>query len=732
MLLITTFTSVAGTIYNNKNIDERRDIIITSNPNLNYKNILYADGQKTGELIRIQQSDICPMKISKNTRLDEGAIIKVPLDKTVKRPSDLLEIQGDAFDANFQNYILEWGDGNEPSEWFTDGIILINDGLLEILNNTLGTWNTSSITIVGEYTIRLTVNCGSTQKSDSVVIYLDPTLKEGWPQYYPNVGATAAADINNDGKLEISAFIEHQHGLQVAIAAWEHNGSICAGFPIHLPGIGGGGAVPPVALGDVNNDGELEIVTGYAWNSQEIYVIKNDGTILDGWPQNASASPPTSGFAVLADIDDDEFLEIFVGGDKLNAWHYNGIPVEGFPKNFPCTSPAIGDINDDGEFEIITLRPDVNKLFVFDASGNELLNVNLESIASNGAPPVIGDINHDGSKEMLFSLGNGKVYAYSKEGEIVKTWSFDSSEIANSPVLADIDGDNNLEIFMSTFVFTVYGKIYGWDHEGNNLPGWPKFLTHFYRVSGSPVIGNVDEDDEMEIVLGGECPQSFYEEIYAWKANGAVVDGWPKYVTPVEGYGIMSSPLIIDIDDDGHSEVIVSSNSYIYSGQDGRPRTAVYIWNLPGTYAFEWPMYQCNAQHTGLHHENDYNQPPSTPTITGPAKAKIKINIAYNFTTMDIDGDDVFYFIDWGDQTNSSWIGPYSSGEIITRSHSWFKKGTYSIKAKAKDIYGKESDWGTLEITMPFSYAIPIHPFLDRLFERFPHAFPILRHLMGY
>jgi len=124
--------------------------------------------------------------------------------------------------------------------------------------------------------------------------------------------------------------------------------------------------------------------------------------------------------------------------------------------------------------------------------------------------------------------------------------------------------------------------------------------------------------------------------------------------------------------------------------------------------------------------------PPSPPTITGPAKGKVGVATEYNFTTIDPDGDQVYYYIDWGDHTNSSWIGPYVSGDEIAQSHTWSKKGTYTIKAKAKDIYGNESDWGTLSVKMPTSYNIPFQPFWERLFERFPHIFPILRHLLGY
>jgi C1A family cysteine protease len=129
---------------------------------------------------------------------------------------------------------------------------------------------------------------------------------------------------------------------------------------------------------------------------------------------------------------------------------------------------------------------------------------------------------------------------------------------------------------------------------------------------------------------------------------------------------------------------------------------------------------------------SESNQPPETPIITGPTNGKIKVGTAYNFTTIDPDDNQVSYYIDWGDGTNSGWIGPYTSGELITQSHIWSNKGDYTIKAKAKDVYGNESSWGTLKVTMPRSYDIPFHLFLERFFERFPHIFPILRHLLGY
>ncbi len=128
------------------------------------------------------------------------------------------------------------------------------------------------------------------------------------------------------------------------------------------------------------------------------------------------------------------------------------------------------------------------------------------------------------------------------------------------------------------------------------------------------------------------------------------------------------------------------------------------------------------------------NHPPYPPTITGPFEGKVRVVTDYNFTAIDLDGDEVFYFIDWGDNTNSSWIGPYPSGEKITKSHTWPTKATYMLKTKAKDTHGNESDWATITVTMPCNTIIntPFLQFIEKLFQRFPHAFPLLRHLLGY
>jgi hypothetical protein len=126
------------------------------------------------------------------------------------------------------------------------------------------------------------------------------------------------------------------------------------------------------------------------------------------------------------------------------------------------------------------------------------------------------------------------------------------------------------------------------------------------------------------------------------------------------------------------------------------------------------------------------NYQPNAPMIDGPSNGKTNIAYQWNFTSTDPNDDDIFYYIDWGDDSNTGWSLAYKSGQTMPKSHSYSSKGTYTISAKTKDIYGAESNWTTLPITMPYSNDISFQTFWTKLFQTIPHAFPILRHMMGY
>jgi C1A family cysteine protease len=120
------------------------------------------------------------------------------------------------------------------------------------------------------------------------------------------------------------------------------------------------------------------------------------------------------------------------------------------------------------------------------------------------------------------------------------------------------------------------------------------------------------------------------------------------------------------------------------------------------------------------------NNAPNKPVIDGPSKFENLTWVNFTFRAEDPDNDDVFYYIDWDEGEIDEWIGPYSSGEEVKIEHYWVFRDRYEIKVKAKDIYGDESDWETLKISVSRTKSRSLIDFLnDHL-----GLFPILRLLL--
>jgi len=88
------------------------------------------------------------------------------------------------------------------------------------------------------------------------------------------------------------------------------------------------------------------------------------------------------------------------------------------------------------------------------------------------------------------------------------------------------------------------------------------------------------------------------------------------------------------------------------------------------------------------------NTPPYIPREPQGVEFGIK-NEEYVFSSyaIDPDIDQVYLLFDWGDGSESDWIGPIDSDEIISNSHIWTELGRYKIKIKAKDVHGNIGEW---------------------------------------
>jgi len=125
------------------------------------------------------------------------------------------------------------------------------------------------------------------------------------------------------------------------------------------------------------------------------------------------------------------------------------------------------------------------------------------------------------------------------------------------------------------------------------------------------------------------------------------------------------------------------------------------------------------------------NAPEKPQKPTGKTQGKTGTSYLYSTQTTDPDGDQVYYLWDWGDNTTSGWLGPFTSGATATAQKSWAVKGTYAVKVKAKDVYGAESNWSDpLAVTMPLSQLLQ-NPFVETILQWFSHLMTVLKVLVS-
>lgn len=107
------------------------------------------------------------------------------------------------------------------------------------------------------------------------------------------------------------------------------------------------------------------------------------------------------------------------------------------------------------------------------------------------------------------------------------------------------------------------------------------------------------------------------------------------------------------------------------------------------------------------------SNPPDQPERpNGPSSGTINSEYCYSSSSIDIDDDIIFYLFDWGDDTDSGWIGPIESGQEVQVNKTWKEKGEYTIRVKAKDIHDLQSEWSDpLTVNMPRSRSP--YPFRD-------------------
>lgn len=381
----------------------------------------------------------------------------------------------------------------------------------------------------------------------------------GWPQTFPGssdeIRSIAGADLNGDNRIEILAVKTSKGPVTVA---WDITGTVVAGWPQlsgYSEGNDFGGYNQNIGAADLDGDSVPEVVSAY--DLCHIGIMFANGAPFPANPMFARAGPWASSVPMFhrldlakqgwgannndrdeftdsppcfGDIDGDGLPEVILYSDHERAGEYinrgnslwilnpdmtrvegfetplcSGMPLyTGYENNIVqvAPAPAVADIADDIRPEIVVPSYD-GKMRCFSPDGSTLWTYTFDNgagafIGASGA--VIGDLNADSIPEIVFAT-------YSVSQNVSNLILLDSNGVQlhkiplakrgsmSPPVLADIDGDQRVEIIISLkdTLGNRLGGVQIWDvaSASDNLLPWPTGRGDNLRSGqGSPALAS--------------------------------------------------------------------------------------------------------------------------------------------------------------------------------------------------------------------------------------------------
>jgi len=368
------------------------------------------------------------------------------------------------------------------------------------------------------------------------------------------------ADLENDGYCEI--LITNDLGI---VYAWRNDGQAV------IPGkdgvfaqtdLGGGSfGHPSLSVADLDKDGENEVIVGnsryYSGLHGGVYIFDIRGHQLLGPGDYPDKFDHISGIAI-ANIDENDDLEIIVFGaneDYFTLWAFkkDGAQAAGYPiilENLKtgwwfANHPAIGDLEGNGTLEIVVSIWTIGeaRIYAWHQDGTPACPAGF--LVSMKSP------NAERNREVLSTLGNNigeivaKIKTLSREkltslGISLEDTVFASvAETFGSPILADVNGDGNVDIIARAgyFLGTGFERVFAWNYEGNLISGFPLYasaganLATFYPYT--PVVADMDKDGKLNMVLVTDYNIYAKPKLISWEFDTDYDTNtvpWPKYM----------------------------------------------------------------------------------------------------------------------------------------------------------------------------------------------------------
>lgn len=278
--------------------------------------------------------------------------------------------------------------------------------------------------------------------------------------------------------------------------------------------------------------------------------------------------------------------------DEIAAWTTQP-QVAGFPKSANSnifSSMAIADADSNGTSELYVGSQDF-RMYAFDFDGGEVSGFPVNTNAQVWSTPAFADLDGNGDLEVLFGSLDSRLYVVNEDGSPhigSNTWILDvqgsGQTMRGAPLVADVDFDWDLEIFVAT----DNGTVYGFNHDGTPIAGADSVgLLITVPASGNgfnPLIwgplacADWDDDGIREIAFG--C---WNDSLYVMEPDGTMQAGFPK----AGGDRFRNGPVFADVDNDGSLDLFAANSdgmvyAYKNDGSEFLPGSGGVFFAKPG------------------------------------------------------------------------------------------------------------------------------------------------------
>ena len=565
---------------------------------------------------------------------------------------------------------------------------------------------------------------GTPDRSVTAVWYNSPPAASGFPVNLSGgaiyESSPVLADLNGDGAKDVViGGPDAQNGCRGRLYAVGSKGDVLWDIRTRAPI----NSTPAVA--NIDDDPALEVVVGLgtaeskdcadggvlairALTGEREWVFDTqDWTdhVHNGFTDGVFSSPG------IADFDNDGSKEIVFGsfdqciymvdgqGNPLWTWDDpNRCGGHGYyNQDTIWSSPAIADLNGDGDLEMV-IGADISEgnrsgdptggyLYVFAPDGRVLARRWFDQAIYSS--PAVGDIDGDWDLEIVVGTGTwvpGTGYYVTawdfvpndeQRGTLQREyWWATSGRVFSSPALADLNGNGGLDVIAIASVGD--GPWNGGEDNGSKVVAWDGktgkklFETmvcdsfgNAFNVHSSPTVADIDGDGRLEILFGHAWEVTvlnddgtYYTDYSSSSVNDPVCRRTHEPTTDLTfwaRYSVYGTPAVGDLSGDGGLEVVVGG------GDDPTDQTVVpgmlYAWQPERASATaSWPMFNRDPAHTSFY--------PRRPRLSATPLSLYALQQVGEADSVHL----TLHIQNTGDQT-FDWSGVAPSGVTLTPSH---------------------------------------------------------------